>query len=124
MFKSAELHSRRLGIGVTCPAARNGSHFYVGGVDKRMHAFRAEDRIQVFEVAAENESKVTSIVADEKFVIFATDGGNVINITADGPKRLWQFNAADSVVGPIVKEGKSLFVASKDTNVYRVDVLT
>jgi len=118
-----ERSAKRLRFGVVCPAARNSSYFYLGGADRRVHTLRAEDKVQIFEVAAENDSMVTSIVADEDFVVFATDAGNVISITPDRPNRLWQFDAADGVVGPIVRNAESLFFASKDTNVYRVDIV-
>ena len=47
----------------------------------------------------------------------------MISITPEGPRRLWQFDAADSIIAPIVKDGESLFFASKDTNIYRVDIV-
>ena len=118
-----ERKSTRVEFGITCPAARNSSHFYLAGTDRRMHTLRAEDKVQVFEVAAENNPMITSIVAGEDFVVFGTDAGNVISITPDRPRRLWQFDAADSIIGPIVRDGESLFFASKDTNIYRVDVV-
>lgn len=116
--------SRRLAVSAICPAARNSSYFYVAAADRRMHTLRASDKVQVFEVAAENESRITSIAADEEFVVFGTDAGNVISITADRPRRLWQFDAAGSIVEPMIKDAKSLFVASEDTNVYRVEITT
>ncbi len=118
-----ERKSTRVEFGITCPAARNSSHFYLAGTDRRMHTLRAEDKVQAFEVAAENNPMITSIVAGEDFVVFGTDAGNVISITPDRPRRLWQFDAADSIIGPIVRDGESLFFASKDTNIYRVDVV-
>jgi len=118
-----ERNATRVEFGITCPAVRNSSYFYLAGADRRMHTLRAKDKVQAFEVAAENDSMITSIVAGEDFVVFGTDAGNVISITPDGPKRLWQFDAADSIIGPIVRDGESLFFASKDTNIYRVDVI-
>ncbi len=120
----AKLSSKRLRFGAVCPAARNSSYYYLSGVDRRMHVLRAGDKIQVFEVSAENDSVITSIVADENFVVFATDAGNVISISADRPKRLWSFDASDSIAGQIVRDSSSLFFASKDTNVYRINVRT
>ncbi len=119
-----ELGSEYLGIGVTCPAVRNSSYFYLGGTDRRLRALRAADKVKVFEVAAENDSMISSIVADERFVVFATDAGNVISIRPDAPWRLWQFEAEGGVVGPIVRDRESLFFASEDTNVYKLNVLT
>jgi outer membrane protein assembly factor BamB len=112
-----------VGFSIVCPAARNSSYFYLSGVDKRLHVLRAEDKVQTFEVSADNESMITSIIADETSVIFATAAGNVISILPNRPIRLWQFDAAGGIAGPIVKDGISLFFASKDTNVYRVDIV-
>jgi outer membrane protein assembly factor BamB len=47
----------------------------------------------------------------------------VISITPDRPRKQWQFDAAGGIAGPIVRDGMSLFFASKDTNVYRVDMI-
>jgi len=116
-----ELRSKSLGFGVACPAARNSLYFYVAGADKRLRTLRAEDKVKLFDVAAENDSMITSIVADDDFVVFATDAGNVISMTPDRPKKLWQFDAADGIAGPIVRDGESLFVASKDTYVYKLN---
>ena len=112
-----------VGFSIVCPAARNSSYFYLSGVDKRLHVLRAEDKVQTFEVSADNESMITSIIADETSVIFATAAGNVISIMPNRPIRLWQFDAAGGIAGPIIKDGISLFFASKDTNVYRVDMV-
>jgi outer membrane protein assembly factor BamB len=112
-----------VGFASSCPAARNSSYFYLGGSDNRLHALRAEDMVQIFEVAARNDSIITSILAHDISVIFGTDAGNVISITPDRPRKLWQFDAAGGIAGPIVRDGMSLFFASKDTNVYRVDMV-
>lgn len=112
-----------VGFGIVCPASRNSSYFYLGGVGNRLHALLVKDKVQAFEVAAENESAITSIAADENFVVFATDAGNVISITPNRPRRLWQFDAAGGIAGPIVKDGMSLFFSSRDTNVYRLDIV-
>lgn len=118
-----ERRSKHLKLGIVCPAARNSGYFYLGGADRRLHTLRAENKVEVFKVAAENESMITSIIADEWFVVFATEAGNVISITPDRPIRLWQFDASGAIAGPIVRDGMSLFFASKDTNVYRVDMV-
>jgi hypothetical protein len=111
------------GFGITCPAARNSTYIYLAGVDNRLHVFRAEDRVEMFEVAADNGSLITSVLAEENFVIFGTAAGNIISFAPDTPQRLWQFDASKAIAGPIVKDGTSLFLASKDTNVYRVDIV-
>ncbi|MHC4694786.1 MAG: PQQ-binding-like beta-propeller repeat protein [Planctomycetota bacterium] len=115
--------STPLEFGAVCPPARNNSYFYLGGADGRIYTLRADDKVQVFKVAAGNDSMITSIMADENFVVFGTEGGNLISITPNGPTRLWQFDAAGGIAGPVIREGESLFFASKDTNVYRIDMI-
>jgi len=118
----AERKTTDVGFGITCPAARNSSYFYVAGVDNRLHVIRADDRVQTFEVAAENDSIITSVLADETSVVFTTAAGNVLCVASDGPRLLWQFDASGAIAGPLVRDSMSLFFASKDTNVYRVDI--
>jgi len=118
-----ENKAKYLDFSVVCPAARNSSYFYVSGADRRLHTLHANNKVQVFEVAAENDSTITSIIADERFIVFGTDAGNVISITPDRPRKLWQFDATDAIAGPIVRDGMSLFFASKDINVYRIDMV-
>ena len=114
--------SERLECTASCPPTRNSSFFYIAGTDRRVHVLRVADRVQTFEVAAQNDSIITSIIADEQFAVFATDAGNVISILPDQAVRLWQFDAAGSIAGPLVRNADSLFFASADTNVYRLDI--
>ena len=116
--------SERFKYGVVCPAGRNSSYYYVVGSDNRLHAVRSEDKIEAFEAAASNDSAITSLVVDEDLVVFGTEAGNLIRIMPDKPKERWRFDAAEGIVGEIVKDGKWLFVSSKDTNVYKVNART
>lgn len=117
-------NTTRLDLGIVCPVARNSSCFYIAGSDRRVHTLRAEDKVALFEVAAEDESMITSIVADDGIVVFGTNTGTCIGITPEAPKRLWQFDAADGIVGPMVRSADALFFASRDTNVYKLDIAT
>ena len=119
-----ERSSTALAFVVVCPAARNSLYFYIAGTDRRLHVLRADDKVQIFEAAARNNSMITSIIADENFVVFATDAGNCVGMAPDTPKRLWLFDADGPVAGRIVRDANSLFVSSKDTNVYKLDILT
>jgi outer membrane protein assembly factor BamB len=94
----------------------------LAGSDGRLRTFRAGDKVKVFEVAAENNPPITSVIADDNSVVFATEAGNVISIAPDEPEKVWQFDATGGIVGPIVKDGESLFLASKDTYVYQLDI--
>ena len=117
------LKTTDISFSVSCPVARNSSYFYIAGTDNRLHAIHAGNKVQAFEVAAENESVITSVTADESSVIFATAAGNIICITPNLPVRLWQFDASKAIAGEVIRDGMSLFFACKDTNVYRVDIV-
>lgn len=119
-----EIKRSEVGFHVICPAARNEKYFYFGGGDKRMHAMRAGDLVQMFEVSADDDTMVTSIVADDNFVIFSTEGGGLYSILPNLPKKIWYFKAGGGIVGPVVRDGQSLFFASRDKSVYRVNVDT
>jgi outer membrane protein assembly factor BamB len=118
-----ELRATYIDFGIVCPAVRNSSFFYISGADRRLHVLREKDLVQLFEATADNDSMITSVMADEDSVIFGTDAGNVVCMSADKALRLWQFDVAGAVVGRIVRDGMSLYFASKDMNVYRVDIV-
>ncbi len=108
--------------GIVCPAARNASYFYIAGSNRRIITYNAKNNVQVFQVAAEDDSQITSVLADENIVVFSTVSGNVIAITPDKPTKLWSFKAAEFVVEPMVRDGQGLFFANKDTCVYSLNV--
>lgn len=111
-------------FGVVCSAARNNNFFYVGGSDKRVHTLKADNKVEVFKVAAESDSPITTILADENFVIFGTEAGDVICITPERPVKLWSFGVAGAIIEPFVKDADNLYFASKDTNIYCIDLKT
>jgi outer membrane protein assembly factor BamB len=112
------------GYGVTSNVVRNDSFYYFAGLDNRLHALKENDKVQAFEAAAENDSTITSILAEEDTVIFATDAGNVICIVAEGPKRLWQFDCPKAVAGQVIHDGNLLYIACKDTKIYCIEAAT
>jgi hypothetical protein len=117
-----EKTSTEISSGAACPVVRNDSFFYIAGIDKRLHVLKADNKVKLFEVAAENDSLITSVLADQEFVVFATQAGNVICITPDRPVKLWQFDAPAAVVPPVVHDTTSLYFACADTKVYRLDL--
>ncbi|MEN6427446.1 MAG: PQQ-binding-like beta-propeller repeat protein [Phycisphaerales bacterium] len=111
-----------LELSIVTPPVRNNQFYYVAAGDRRLHVLRAQDLVRIFKVAADNESLITTVLADDNVVVFGTSAGNVVGMMADAPKKLWQFDAAEAIAGPIIRDGNSLYFASKDTNVYRVDM--
>ncbi len=111
-----------LDLSIVAPPIRNSQFFYISAADRRLHVFRADDLVQTFPVAADNDSLITTVTADEGSVAFGTNAGNLIGMLPDTPKRLWQFTVPRAVAGPVIQDGTSFYFASIDTNVYRIDV--
>jgi outer membrane protein assembly factor BamB len=117
-----EQRASNLELSIVAPPARNGQFFYVSAADRRLHVFRANDLVRIFPVTADDDSLVTTIVADESLVAFGTNAGDLVGMAPDAPTKLWQFKATEALAGPVIRDGASFYFASTDTNVYRVDV--
>lgn len=109
------------GLSVVTPPVRNSQYFYLAAADRRLHALRTKDLVRMFQVAPENDSLITTVLADEEMAVFGTNEGNVIAIAADGPRKLWEFKVPEAVAGSIIRDGDSFYFACRDTNVYRID---
>ncbi len=118
----AEQRVADLELSIVAPPVRNEQFFYVAAADRRLHALRAHDLVRIFKVAPEDDSLITTVVAEDNLVVFGTSEGDVVAIMADAPKKLWEFKAPEAVAGSIVRDGSSFYFACKDTNVYRIDM--
>jgi len=117
----AEQRIGDLELSIVAPPVRNAQFYYVAAGDRRLHVLRAHDLVRIFKVAPENESLITTVLADDNMAVFGTSEGNIVAIMADAPRKLWQFKAPEAVAGAIVRDGSSFYFACKDTNVYRID---
>ncbi len=111
-----------LGVSIVAPPARNNQFFYVPGAKNRLHVFDANNLVHLFPVAADDDSLITTVVADDTFIAFGTQAGDLVGMAPDAPTKLWQFKAPEAVASSLVRDGSSFYFASVDTNVYRVDV--
>ncbi len=118
-----ELRAKSLEFGIVCPPARNREFFYVAGTDGRLHVFKADNMVEVFEVSADKPARINSILADEQSVILSTEAGSLISMAPDKPVKLWQFDTPEGIISPVVRDGRSLFFAGQDGYVYRVDIV-
>ncbi len=113
-----------IGTSAACSVARNSTHLFIAGADKRLHAIVADEYWQQFMVTADDDSPITSVIADDDFVIFSTLSGNVVSISSESPKRLWQFDVGGAITAPIVRDGNRLYVGSEDTKLYKFNIHT
>lgn len=118
-----DINSTRLTFSATCPVARNNARYYVGSIDRKLHILKASDKIQSFEITPPRDSLVTAVVASDSFAVFATESGALRCFRPDAPKLISQFDTAGSIIEPITCEGQILFFASKDSNVYKLNVI-
>jgi outer membrane protein assembly factor BamB len=119
-----EKKTTNVGFGISAPVVRNDSFFYVSGVDNRLHVFKADERVETFKVAAENNSLITSVCPGSDYIVFGTNKGNIYSMLPDSPKSLWKIDAAGGLVGQITRDNNDLFFSSDDMNVYRINVPT
>lgn len=110
-----------LELSIIAPPVRNSEFFYISAADRRLHIFHVGNLVEAFKASADNDSLITSVLAAEDMVVFATDAGNLVGMAPDAPKKLWQFDAVKAMAGPVIRDGRSFFFANKDTCVYRVD---
>ena len=111
-----------LDLSIVVPPVRNNQFFYIGAADRRLHVLRADNLVQTFPVTADDDSLITTVVADDSFIAFGTQAGDLMGMAPDAPTKLWQFKATEAVAGPVIRDGSSFYFASTDTQVYRVDV--
>jgi outer membrane protein assembly factor BamB len=117
-------HTEKFDYTVTAPIVRNAIYFYIAGKDRRIHAVGITGNAFLFEAAAADESMPTVVLASDTDVVFATDKGNVVCISATGPQRVWQFEATDKITAQIVKDANDLYVASWDTKIYKLNAFS
>jgi len=113
-----------LQFGVSCPATRNKTHFYIAGVDRRVHVFSADKKVEMFRGSADDNSIINSIHATDDKVIFSTETGKIIAMKYDKPVQLWQFQARSGIADALVLDEGAVFAASRDTNIYALDAQT
>lgn len=119
--QGAELYRKKISFSVSAPAAVNASHFYLAGMDKVLHIMDPNGEYENFKASADNKSVITSVIATDRSVFFATQGGNVICMDASRPKRLWQFDAVGAIMAPLTKISDWLYASGKDTNLYKLN---
>lgn len=113
-----------MGRSAACAAVRNSEHIFVAGAQRKLHAIVVGEYWQRFQVTADDNSLITSVVADEKLVAFATDSGSVVIISSQGPIKRGQFDAGGTISAPLVRDRRWLYVSAEDTKLYKLDMRT
>jgi outer membrane protein assembly factor BamB len=123
--QGTEAYRTHLPVSVSALVSANASYLYIPGMDKRLHVMDPNGQHEIFKASADNVSGITSVIATDSFVIFATDAGNVIGMDVNQPKRLWrQFDAVGAITAPLTISKSGLYVSSRDTNLYKLDAVS
>ncbi|MBL7214352.1 MAG: PQQ-like beta-propeller repeat protein [Phycisphaerae bacterium] len=107
-----------------CGVSRNTDFIYITGSDKRLHAISPDGYWQAFTATADNDSAISSVIATDSVVVFATQAGNVVGIKPDAPKKLWQYDISGPIRANIVTDGKSIYTAGMDAKLYKLNIQT
>jgi outer membrane protein assembly factor BamB len=113
---------KTVGRSVAGGLARNKDHLYIPGSDKRLHAISVDGFWQKFMVATEGGSQITSAVANDDFVVFATERGKVMRIMSAEPKRRWQYDVLGQITAPLVMDGEWVYVSGKNAKLCKLGV--
>ncbi|MGD0784457.1 MAG: PQQ-binding-like beta-propeller repeat protein [Sedimentisphaerales bacterium] len=119
--QGAELYSKKIPFLVSSPAAVNASYFYFAGKDNLMHASDTNSLREIFVASPSSKSDITSVMATDDKVFFATQGGNLLCMAASGPKKIWQYDAVGTITAGLVKNGDWIYASGKDTNLYKLN---
>jgi hypothetical protein len=120
--KEGTVHRKRhIGFGPVCPPARNNYFFYIPGTDRRIHVLNADNMVQVFEVSANDNGQITSVMAEDDIVVFTTDAGTIAGMMPDRPYQLWRFKATGGINGPAIYSNRNYFFSSRDTYIYCIN---
>ncbi|MFI4912753.1 MAG: PQQ-binding-like beta-propeller repeat protein [Sedimentisphaeraceae bacterium JB056] len=103
-----------------CPVVFTDDYIYVSGLDNRISCYDREGNWLKYQITADNDSKITSLIVEDEFMWFATEKGNIYNASAYEPTKYWAFNTTAKIVGDIVKDDKYLYISSLDTMVYKL----
>jgi outer membrane protein assembly factor BamB len=120
LAQGMEIHRNKIPFPVSASIAVNASHLYIPAMDKRLHVTDLKDIHEIFEVSADNVSGITSVLATDSRVFFATDAGNVICMEADKSKRIWQFDTVGAITAPLTLANDRLYISCRDTNLYQL----
>ena len=110
----------QVGSSTECGLARNDDYIYISGSDNRLHAINTDGFWQQFTATADNDSPIVSVLATDDIVVFATQAGNVVGMSPNEAKKLWQYDVTGKIKGQLVLDGDDIYVGSFDSKLYKL----
>ena len=119
------LGSEDFGLNLVDAPKRSEKGVFLAADDHRIHAIN-KNLIERYSVGASSNAPVTAIASDDDEVILATSAGDVLALETGQygiqPYIRWIFQARDAVAAPLVVDDDSLYFASRDSYVYRLNL--
>ena len=112
-----------IGTGTIFGVLRNKENLYLADPHGRLRVMMPGEYYQKYSVTADDNSPISAAVVDEDFVVFATMGGSVVRIQVKKPVKEWQYDLSGGVSAPMVRDGEWVYVASRDTKLYKLNIL-
>jgi outer membrane protein assembly factor BamB len=115
-------------FGSSCAGVADDVYAYFGGSDGKMHSLQWNHEygpiaIRVWEVLAGGPVQSKPILSGED-LFFGSTGGEVHSCKAISRELNWSFETRGAVFGDLLLSDGSIFVASSDRCVYRVDEIS
>lgn len=111
-----------IGRSAACAIASNDESYFIPGSNRRLSTIVKDGLWRRFSVTADNDSLINSVLADNDIVIFSTLTGNVIAMTPNKQKKLWQFDGPNGIIAPVVRDDTTIYVSSEDAKLYKLDI--
>ncbi len=112
------------GCASVCNIDRNQTHLFTAGSNRRISAINLDGYWNEFQVSADDDSSIISLVAEEDVIYFATEAGHITALSSKSPERLWQFEILGKIEAPILKDGQSIYVSSLNADIYKLYAVT
>jgi hypothetical protein len=115
---------QKLERSAAAPVVFTEENIYVSGLDHRISCYDKDGNWLKFQITADNDSRISSVIVENENMWFATEQGNVYNASSYEPIRHWAFNTSGKITGGIVKNDRFIYVSSFDTMLYKLSAVS
>ena len=113
-----------IGRNAVCTVSKNSEDIFISGTNNRISVIAEDGYWRRFWVSADDDSLITSILSDDRSVVFSTDTGSIVKIPATSVNKAWQYDAPDKILAALVRDGNYIYASSTDSKLYKVGFST
>lgn len=103
------------------PAVSNGTHFFLGGVDRRYYCFELDWDYEIWKNSTDGQITAAPVIFGPNAIAFASDDGGVYAGTIENKTYLWLKFAGAAITADLVSDENGIYVASRDQSLYLLD---